>query len=77
MTLLSNWHFMRVFRALIAIWALSEAWRTSEWMLAFAGGIFALQAIFDLGCCGSAGCTTDYARKAANRSDDVQYEEIK
>jgi hypothetical protein len=49
-TLLSNWHFMRIFRAVIAVWAIAEAWRTSEWLLLFPGGIFALQAIFDVGC---------------------------
>lgn len=80
-TILSNWHFMRIFRAVIAIWAIAEAWRTSEWLLLFPGGIFALQAIFDVGCCGASGCAAPPQRSFGNTSEKdaetVAYEEIK
>lgn len=71
---------MRVLRAGIAIWAFAEVWRTGEWMLFMLGSIFALQAIFDVGCCGAAGCATPqqrtYSNKAQQPTEDVEYEEI-
>ena len=77
-TLLSNWHFMRLFRAGIAIWAIAEAWRTSEWLLLFPGGIFALQAIFDVGCCGASGCAPNPARNTeSSKTEEITYEEIR
>lgn len=47
---------MRVFRAGIAAWAFFEAYRTGEWIMILPGSLFAMQAIFDIGCCGSSGC---------------------
>jgi hypothetical protein len=80
-TILSNWHFMRILRAVIAIWAIAEAWRTSEWLLLFPGGIFALQAIFDIGCCGAAGCAAPPRRSIGNSTEKdaeiVALEEVK
>jgi hypothetical protein len=52
--MLKNWHFMRIFRAIFAGLIFSQIWQTGEWLLAIPGGIFALQAIFDVGCCGAA-----------------------
>jgi len=46
MNLFSNWHFMRIVRALIAIWAVFEFVNTKEWTVLFIGGFFAVQAIF-------------------------------
>lgn len=77
-TFLKNWHFMRLFRAGIAIWAFSEAWRTGEWIMLVPGGFFAIQAIFDIGCCGAAGCATpNDGRKAMQNTESVSYEEVK
>lgn len=80
--LLSNWHFMRIFRAAIAVWAIAEAWRTAEWLLLFPGSIFALQAIFDVGCCGASGCAAPTQRNLDKQTGDkdtetVVYEEIR
>jgi hypothetical protein len=77
-TLLNNWHFMRIFRAGIAIWAFSEAWRTGEWMMAVPGGFFAIQAIFDIGCCGASGCATPgQTRNQKHEMEEVAFEEVK
>ena len=78
MMLFSNWHFMRLFRAAIAIWAGFEFSKNHEWMFLAFGGLFALQAIFDIGCCGPAGCGAPPMRhnqSAAPR--EVEYEEVK
>jgi hypothetical protein len=80
-TILSNWHFMRILRAVIAVWAIAEAFRTSEWLLLFPGGIFALQAIFDVGCCGASGCAApaqrNYGKSPEKDAETIVYEEIK
>jgi len=80
-TLLSNWHFMRVLRAGIAIWATVEAFRTAQWLLLLPAGIFAVQAIFNIGCCGTAGCAAPqqktYSKTSGTTVEDVVYEEIK
>jgi len=70
---------MRVLRAGIAIWATVEAFRTAQWLLLLPAGIFAMQAIFDIGCCGSAGCAAPQQKyKTSGQSaEDVAYEEVK
>jgi hypothetical protein len=77
-TLLNNWHFMRVLRAAIAIWAFVEAGRTGEWVMLLPGIIFATQAIFDIGCCGAAGCATpqQFKQNDTENSREVVYEEV-
>lgn len=79
--LLKNWHFMRLLRAGFALWAITEAWRTGQWLLLVPGGIFAIQAIFDIGCCGASGCATPserrYGRADSVSAQDVEFEEVK
>lgn len=75
-TLFSNWHFTRIFRAGIAIFAFSEAWRTGDSLLLGMGGILALQALFNVGCCGVGGCAVP-AREDKAGSDSVTFEEVK
>ncbi|MCC7505113.1 MAG: hypothetical protein IT259_07425 [Saprospiraceae bacterium] len=72
-TLFQNWHFMRIMRALLGGWAIFEAFRTSEWLLLMPGALFAMQAIFDIGCCGAAGCSTPN-RYQRNQVDDNEIE---
>lgn len=55
-TLFSNWNFTRIFRAGIAVFALSEAWRTGDSLLLGMGAVLALQALLNIGCCGASGC---------------------
>lgn len=80
-TILKNWHFMRVFRAGIAAWAFFEAYRTGEWIMILPGSLFAMQAIFDIGCCGSAGCGVpkSYASQdiARQETGEITAEEIR
>ena len=68
---------MRFFRAGIAGWAFWQAFATGEWILLLPGGILAMQAIFNVGCCGSAGCYTPPANSNPASEADVVCEEIK
>jgi hypothetical protein len=83
-TLLKNWHFMRLLRAGIAIWVFAEFWRTSDWILLAMGSFFAVQAIFDVGCCGAAGCApqqratvTPPGNQANHPEEEIIFEEVK
>lgn len=68
---------MRLLRAGIAIWAFAEVWRTGEMMLLMLGGIFALQAIFDIGCCGAAGCATPRSfEQTPKQGEEIVFEEV-
>lgn len=73
---------MRLLRAGFAIWAFAEVWRTGDWMLFALGSILALQAIFNIGCCGAAGCATPNSfastdRSSVNGTEEVIFEEVK
>ena len=72
-----QWNIMRLLRAGIAGWAIWQAFATGEWILLLPGGILAMQAIFNTGCCGSAGCATSTARPGSADSEAVVYEEVK
>jgi hypothetical protein len=75
-TLFSNWHFTRIFRAGIAVFALSEAWRTGDSLLLGMGGVIALQALLNIGCCAVGGCAVP-PKDGIPGSDTVSYEEVK
>ncbi len=78
MTLLSNWHFMRILRAVVAIWGFTGFVQTGDWMLFGIAALFGLQAVFDVGCCGPSGCATPARNGAeATLAKEVEYEEIK
>ena len=80
-TLLKNWHFMRLLRAGIALWAFTEVWRTGDLPMLFLGSIFAIQAIFDIGCCGASGCAAPAPGKrgfdATPDAEEVSFKEVK
>lgn len=67
---------MRLFRAAIAVWVFSEVWRTGEWLLVLPGLLFAAQAIFNVGCCGTSGCAPARPYNGSNNTEEVVYEEV-
>ncbi len=78
MALFSNWHLMRILRAAIAIWAIFEYTRTHDWLMLAFGGFFAVQAIFDFGCCGASGCAAKPpSQQQKIPSQEIEYEEVK
>ena len=70
---------MRVLRAGIAVWAFSEIARTGEWIFLPFGLIFALQAIFDVGCCGASGCAPQQRAMTGDKlgKEEITFEEVK
>lgn len=75
--LLTNWHVIRVLRIVIGIAFAVTAITNHDGFMAFAAVFFLFQGITNIGCCGAAGCTTNYNRKASDNIEDTEFEEVK
>ena len=76
--MINQWNFMRLLRAGLAVWAFVELYNTGEWLLLFPGIIFGMQAVLNVGCCGSGACYAPPEQRAATDSDNtVIAEEIR
>jgi hypothetical protein len=73
---LKHWNFMRALRLALGIFIMVQGVITKEWMFAFAGFLFSLMPILNVGCCGVSGCNTPIA-KSNQKAEDIIYEEIK
>jgi hypothetical protein len=74
-----QWNFMRLLRGGIALWAFWQVYHTGEWILLIPGVLFGMQAVLNVGCCGSAGCATPPNRTTSQHTDTepVVYEEVR
>lgn len=78
--LLTNWHFMRIFRLAVGVMMLVAAFQSKDWMIGAFSAFFLYQAVSDTGCCGSQGCAPSPRRRDATATagdEVVDYEEIK
>jgi len=78
-SLLNQWHFLRIFRLIIAIAIIIQAVFTKEWIIGIVGVLFAVMALFNVGCCGVNGCKTTQRKfiNNNNHADEVFVEEVK
>lgn len=68
---------MRILRAGIGTWFIVEFARTNDWMFLAFGGLFAMQALFNVGCCGASGCAaTPKASQQVTPAQEISYEEV-
>jgi hypothetical protein len=77
--LLENWNFMRFLRLGMGFWLFYSAFVDHQPLLGLLGGVFALQAIMNVGCCGSNGCAIPNARQSRSQisKEPIHYEEVK
>lgn len=70
---------MRLLRGGIALWAFWEVFRTGEWVLLIPAVLFGVQAVLNVGCCGTTGCATPPPRRNRQQADaeSVTYEEVR
>jgi hypothetical protein len=73
--ILSNWTLMRFLRLGMGIAILVQAVMAKDMMFAFAGIVFTAMPVFDMGCCGTVGCTVPATNKQ-NVKKDIVYEEV-
>lgn len=61
--LLKNWDFVRTLRLLIGLGVGGYAAWAGDYFLAALGGLFIIQALFNLSCCGGGGCSVASQKK--------------
>ena len=61
--LLKTWDFVRTLRLLIGLGVGGYAAWAGDYFLATLGGLFIIQAVFNLSCCGSGGCSVASQKK--------------
>ena len=74
-TILSNWTLMRFLRLAMGIAILVQAVIAKDMLFAFAGIVFTAMPVFNIGCCGTAGCTAP-PKKNQDTTKDIIYEEV-
>ncbi len=74
-TILSNWTLMRLLRLGMGIAILVQAVITKDMLFAFAGIIFTVMPVFNIGCCGTAGCAAPPPKKQET-AKEITYEEV-
>ena len=73
--ILSNWTLMRFLRLGIGIAILVQAVIAKDTLFAFAGILFTAMPVFNIGCCGTAGCAVP-SKKEPGTTKDITYEEV-
>lgn len=71
----SNWNFFRMLRLLMGLAIVGQAIGNRDFLFGLAGLMFSGMAIFNIGCCGSAGCKVS-PHKSAITAKDIVFEEI-
>ena len=73
--ILSNWNFMRFLRLGLGIAIIIQSTLAGNWTMGILGLLFTAMPVFNIGCCGSAGCTTP-VKKSSETAKDIRYEEV-
>lgn len=73
--ILSNWTFMRFLRLGMGVAILVQAVIAKDVLFAFLGLVFTAMPVFNIGCCGTAGCAAP-PKKSQDLSKDITYEEV-
>jgi hypothetical protein len=76
-TLLTNWNFMRILRLGIGIYIAIQAIETQSAFAGLVAVFFLFQAITNTGCCGSNGCAVPIKKSNPDKTEEVDFEEIK
>jgi len=74
-TIFSNWTLMRFLRLGMGVAILVQAIMAKDLMFAFAGILFTAMPVFNIGCCGTAGCAVP-PKKEPVTTKDITYEEV-
>lgn len=73
---LKTWSLFRAFRLVLGISIGVQGVVTKDWLFIGAGVLFSLMPLINIGCCGTAGCSTP-VRKSTKSLEEVNYEEIR
>jgi hypothetical protein len=67
---------MRALRLIFGAFAIVQAIITMDIILGLLGLVVCGMAFFNVGCCGSNGCNTNFQSNNKNEVIDVEYEEV-
>lgn len=77
-TILKNWDFMRILRLGMGLWVIYTSFTDHQPLFGLFGAFFVYQAVMNIGCCGSGGCSIpDNKRNDNSQTKDIDYEEVK
>jgi hypothetical protein len=76
-TILQNWNFMRLLRLGLGIYIAVQAVETLSIFSGVVAAFFIFQAITNTGCCGSNGCAVPTKKNSSDKTEEVEFEEIK
>ena len=74
--ILKNWNLIRLLRLAMGIFLVVEAIKSGMWFLVAIGVVFVAMPLLNIGCCSTSNCSMS-KKKKKNKSDEVEYEEIK
>jgi hypothetical protein len=75
-TLLTNWSFARVVRLVLALMFLVAGYSKGDAVAYFAAAFFGVQALLNLGCCGTSCTSVERAAAIEGEVTDVSYKEV-
>lgn len=73
--LTQNWNLMRIIRLVVGGYALIEAYRGSDTLMAVLGFVLVGMALLNAGC-GAQGCSVPHTSQKQENSDKIEYEEV-
>jgi hypothetical protein len=75
--ILHNWNFARLFRLIVGVAAGVQGLMEKEFLLFVVASFFVITAVANVGCCGAAGCATDFSKvQKKERPEEIEYEEV-
>ena len=74
-TILTNWTIIRFLRLILGLGVIVQAIILQDMLLGFAGLLFSGMAVFNAGCCGTAGCAAP-PKKSGKTLNETTYEEV-
>jgi hypothetical protein len=74
-TLTQNWGIMRMIRLVIGAYALIEAYRGDDTLMAMLGLVLVGMALLNAGC-GAQGCGVPMNKSTGKETEEVSYEEV-
>jgi hypothetical protein len=76
-TILSNWNFMRTLRLAVGVWGVYVSITDAQPLFGILGGMFMLQSLLNVGCCGSNGCKIPQNKNQPTTNiKETEYEEV-
>ena len=74
-TIFNNWNLMRFLRLGLGMAIVVQFVMAANWTMVLLGLLFTAMPVFNIGCCGSTGCSPT-VKKSFTSTKDITYEEV-